>query len=154
MHIHSRFSVQKSGPGTDSDRGEGLSNRHLQAEEKASRCIAPTPENLSDLQQGIKCRDIILAASRLSEVRTEDILSARRLKHVATVRHLVYKLTVELCPYSYPQIGRMLNRDHSTVIQGVKSITRRMYHEPHLQKLYDRIKQEVLPSDRQHDEEE
>lgn len=156
MHIHSRFSVQEIGQRADSDRGEGLSDRHIQAEDEASKSSASTPEDLSDLKQDVKCRDIILAASKLSKVKPEEILSPRRMKHITLVRHIVYKLTAELCPYSYPQIGRMLDRDHSTIIAGIKQINIKMMHHPYIHDLYSKIKMEVLlePSDRLLHEEE
>tara|TARA_B100001248_G_C27278837_1_gene406672 strand:- start:197 stop:634 length:438 start_codon:yes stop_codon:yes gene_type:complete len=144
MHIYSRFSVQKSEQRNDSDRGEGIRDRHLQAEDQTSKSIASTPEDLSDLKQDIKCRDIILAASRLTEVTPEEILSPRRKKHITLVRHLVYKLTSELCPYSYPQIGRMLDRDHSTVIAGIKAVDIKIMHHQYIRDLYHKIRQEVL----------
>jgi chromosomal replication initiation ATPase DnaA len=144
MHIYSRLSLPRSEPREDSDRGEGIRDRHLQAEDETSQSPASTVEDLSDLQQTVKCRDIIIAASRISEVSTADILSARRMKHITLVRHIVYKLTYELCPYSFPQMGRMLNRDHTTIISGIKGIDIKIMHNKYIRDLYDKILAEVL----------
>lgn len=55
-----------------------------------------------------------------------DILSNRRAAPLVRVRHRIWKRVAdELRPsnraaYSYPAMARMFNRDHSTILHGIK----------------------------------
>jgi hypothetical protein len=55
-----------------------------------------------------------------------DIVSARRTLKLVEARHIVCYVSRHATRYSYPQIGRAINRDHSTVIHAVYQIEERI----------------------------
>jgi chromosomal replication initiation ATPase DnaA len=66
---------------------------------------------------GRKIIDEVCKARRISE---NDLLSRRRTDEYVRVRHeICYRLKRETS-LSLPQIGRMLNRDHTSVIHGIR----------------------------------
>ena len=57
------------------------------------------------------------------EVRKVDLLSQRRHADIARVRHIGYYLSRRHTALSLPEIGRRFgNRDHTTILHGVKKI--------------------------------
>jgi len=65
-------------------------------------------------------RDIIVDESRLSWA---EITSARRHRPIAQVRMVTSYLLKRYCTHlSFPAIGRMLKRDHSTVVHAVETV--------------------------------
>ncbi len=53
-----------------------------------------------------------------------EMVSQRRSRFVARPRQIAMTLSVELTPLSYPAIGRLFDRDHSTVMHAVKTVNR------------------------------
>ena len=58
--------------------------------------------------------------ARVFSVPTRHIVSRSNLKEYARPRLALYWLGRERFGYSYPQIGRILHRDHSTVVDGYR----------------------------------
>ncbi len=57
---------------------------------------------------------------KIFEVSRMDLLSARRTGRLVTARQIAMALSKHLTKRSYPEIGRRFNRDHSTVLVGVR----------------------------------
>lgn len=56
-----------------------------------------------------------------------ELLSDRRGLEIARPRQIAYYLSRQFTPLSYPQIGRKFgNRDHATIIHGVKRVEQLM----------------------------
>tara|TARA_B100002019_G_scaffold293505_1_gene321695 strand:+ start:6817 stop:6993 length:177 start_codon:yes stop_codon:yes gene_type:complete len=52
-------------------------------------------------------------------------------------------LSFKYTGYSFPKIGHILSRDHSTIIYGVKKITRLLKTNKNLQETIYRIEKEL-----------
>ena len=63
-------------------------------------------------------------------VKREDITGNSRTKHIATARHITVYLIKQITDMSLPNIGKIINRDHTTVISSIDVITKRMTKEP------------------------
>ena len=59
-------------------------------------------------------------------ITPDDIYSARRTLKLVEARHIVAYVARNATLYSYPQIGRCLNRDHSTIIHSCQRIEDRV----------------------------
>ena len=70
--------------------------------------------------------DVIASTASVMRMPVPDILSNNREQHTTHVRHIAMYLCRELLDTSYPRIGRVLHRDHSTVMHGCKVIRTRM----------------------------
>jgi DnaA-like protein len=67
---------------------------------------------------------IIGAVCRKYQVSRGDLLSARRPAYIVRPRHIAMYLARELTFRSMPYIGRQMgDRDHTTVLHGVRKIT-------------------------------
>lgn len=68
----------------------------------------------------LRVADIVSAASRLTGIPVADITGPSRVKRLVRVRQAVaYVAARQADRLSYPMIGRMLGRDHSTIIHAV-----------------------------------
>ena len=63
------------------------------------------------------------AVSSVLAVPRADLLSAKRTPAIARARHLAMFLTRELTPLSLSAIAREFDRDHSTVIHAIRSVS-------------------------------
>lgn len=66
-----------------------------------------------------RIQDIV---SSFYHITPHEMTSARRAKEVARPRQVAMYLARELTPKSLPDIGRLFNRDHTTVLHGVRKI--------------------------------
>jgi chromosomal replication initiation ATPase DnaA len=57
-------------------------------------------------------------------VERELLLGVTRQAEVTLARHAAMALAQRCLAYSLPRIGRLLHRDHTTVLHGVRRITR------------------------------
>lgn len=67
-----------------------------------------------------KRQTIIDEAAARYGVNPADIIGRKRGEELATARFEVYTRMRNEMNLSYPQIGRSLKRDHTTIIHGVK----------------------------------
>ena len=68
----------------------------------------------------IRVADIIAAASRMTGIPVADITGPSRVKRLVRVRQAVAFVAARQADrLSYPMIGRMLGRDHSTIIHAI-----------------------------------
>jgi chromosomal replication initiator protein len=73
------------------------------------------------------------------------MLSQRRSRPLARPRQIAMFLAKKLTTRSLPEIGRRFaNRDHTTVIHAVKTITRLSEKESEMKKNIDEIKSLLL----------
>lgn len=56
----------------------------------------------------------------------EDLQSRKQSIRVAQARQAFMAAAYETCCYSYPEIGRVVNRDHTTVWHGINAHRERM----------------------------
>jgi chromosomal replication initiation ATPase DnaA len=71
--------------------------------------------------------EIVMAVCRLRGVTPDDLCGNRRTKAVCSARHELWA-SIHALPhrhYSYVEIGRIFDRDHSTVLVGVRAHHRR-----------------------------
>lgn len=54
-------------------------------------------------------------------LRDGDLFGRSRTSRVCLVRHL-FAYGLRVLGYSYPEIGRVLRRDHTTIMSGVKRV--------------------------------
>jgi len=65
---------------------------------------------------------ILLAVARYFGVRVDDLKGRGRHKHIVVPRQIAMFLLCEDAHLSTPDAGRLLNRDHTTVMHGMKQI--------------------------------
>ena len=71
-------------------------------------------------------------------VTEEQIFDGTRAVPVFSARHILFYLCRRLLEISYPAIGLRLNRDHTTVLYGVRRVTRLIQTDPFFAQLINR----------------
>ncbi len=62
-------------------------------------------------------------------ISREDIVGKRRDKEIAAARHIAIYITRSITEMSYPNLGKIFNRDHATVIASLKAVEKRIHAE-------------------------
>jgi len=76
----------------------------------------------------ISLHDLLRAVSSFFNIKLSDLTSVSRTGPVADARLIYYKVARMMFPkISYAKIGRVVNRDHSTVLQGVWKVDLKHY---------------------------
>jgi hypothetical protein len=76
--------------------------------------------------------DIILLLAAVYKVDVIDILSCRRDSKCMLPRQMGYYLARKLTLHALPAIGRSFNRDHTSVLSGIRKIERLRAQDPDL----------------------
>jgi chromosomal replication initiator protein len=71
------------------------------------------------------------------------LLGADRSQHVAMVRHIAMYLARQHSGLSYPELGGVFGRDHSSVIHGVRMIEGRIKNQPAFAKFLERLENAI-----------
>ncbi len=78
-------------------------------------------------------------------ITVEDILSARRTRAIVLPRQVAMFLAKTMTPRSLPDIGRRFgDRDHTTVIHGVRKIEKMRDEDPAFKQETERLRGLIL----------
>ena len=108
---------------------------------KSELDLALAEQVLSDLvlsgEPRIVTADMIVeAVARTYGQSIEDIRGDRRTKDLTTARHVAIYLVRSLTEYSYPEIGRFFDRDHTTCISAERKVSGLMKEQ---RSIYDQV---------------
>lgn len=93
--------------------------------------IQTVPEYLRDAEPVSDTIDRILSAvARRYEVSVEEIMGTSRKKEIKTARNVAMYVVRSITGLSFPQIGLVFNRDHSTVHSNVNMIENELLSDP------------------------
>ncbi len=79
-------------------------------------------------------------------VKKEDLVSTKRNKEIAFARHLSIYIIREVTEMSQSNIGKLFNRDHTTIINSLETIERKIITDKMLDFEIREIIKEVSPS--------
>ncbi len=79
--------------------------------------VSPGPSG-----RGAAPMSILTAVARYFGVKTDDLKGKARNKQIVVPRHIAMYLLREDAHLSTPEVGRLLNRDHTTVLHGMKQV--------------------------------
>ncbi len=104
-----------------------LTGRHVTME-LARSCIS---ELLGGAEPVTVTVDKIFAAVyKKYNIKREDIVSTKRTKEIASARHITVYIIRQVTDMSLPNIGKIIDRDHSTAISSLNAIEKRMAQNP------------------------
>ena len=63
-------------------------------------------------------------------IKRDEIVSSKRTKEIANARHITVYIIRQVTDMSLPNIGKIIERDHSTVISSLDTIEKRMAQNP------------------------
>lgn len=73
---------------------------------------------------------IFTAVFKKYGIKKEDIIGQKRNKEIAAARHISIYLIKAITEMSFPNIGKIFNRDHSTIIASHDKIEKRVFSDP------------------------
>lgn len=76
-------------------------------------------------------------------VKKEDIISKKRNKEIAFPRHIAIYLIRRITDMSYPNIGKLVGRDHTTVMASIDQISNKYINDSDFKAEIDDIRKEV-----------
>ena len=85
---------------------------------------------ISDLLDGaepvnVTVDKVFSAVYHRYNIKREDLVSARRTKEIASARHVTVYLIRTITEMSLPNIGKLFNRDHSTILSSLDAVEKR-----------------------------
>lgn len=86
---------------------------------------------------------VVAATARFYGVTAALINGAPRYREVVRARHIAMYIAKKVTGLSYPSLGREFNRDHSTILHGVKQVEERLGREPKLVTEIETIKARI-----------
>jgi len=63
-------------------------------------------------------------------ISKEDIVGTKRNKEIANARHIMCYLIREVTEMSFPNIGKLMNRDHATILSSYEKIKKKLFSDP------------------------
>ena len=114
MQVSGRFQVFRSEEKNASGRGcEGDENTSLQVEEEVGRGILPRHQD----NRGLRLQDIVTAMEMETLVSFNQVKSGKRaMGKLLKLRFMFTALCRKYLVYSFPQIARLLGKDHTTAV--------------------------------------
>ncbi len=87
--------------------------------------------SISDLMtggesEGVTVEKILDKVAKKFGISVEDIKGTKRTKEIAYARHISIFLIRKLTDMSLPKIGKLLKRDHSTILSSLKTVEREL----------------------------
>ena|SRR5437879_5960954 len=86
---------------------------------------------------------ILTLASQVHHVHARLVCARTRRVRAVEARHLAMYLARELTGWSWPQLGRLFDRNHATVIYGHRVIARRCAASPEFARLIQSFKAQL-----------
>ncbi len=97
---------------------------------KRSAVITLTPQS-NDFRMFKKIR---MGVCKFFDISDQEVLSHNRRDNAAYPRQILYYFAVTKTNHSTPNLGRLLNRDHTTIMHGSNKIKQQMKSDPKLRK--------------------
>ena len=72
---------------------------------------------------------IFTAVFKKYNVRRDDLVGTRRTKDVAAARHITIYLIRRVTDMSFPNIGKIFSRDHSTIMSSIDTVERKLHSD-------------------------
>ncbi len=105
-------------------------------------------ENISDVISGaepvkVTQDKIFHAVARKYGVTVEDIRGKRRTREIAQARHVCIYIMRTVTDLSLPSIGRVFNRDHSTILSSIDTVQAKIREDASLENDIDDLIKEI-----------
>ena len=92
--------------------------------EVAQSCMSELLGNAEPIS--VTVDKIFSAVDKKYNVKKSDLVGKSRVKEIANARHVAIYLIRTLTEMSLPNIGKIFNRDHATVMSSIDNVERRL----------------------------
>lgn len=77
-------------------------------------------------------RDVLLICSDKLRIPMKTLISKDRHKRIARARQACYYVARHTTGLSYPELGKLFHRDHTTILYGVRTMEKLVKHNENL----------------------
>ena len=95
-------------------------------------------------KQNITNEKIIEVVAKYFKVKENDIISKIKTANVCLARNIVMFLIRDINSSNYQEIGKLLNRNHSTIISGIKNIEYMLQNDIKLPSIIAELKSQLI----------
>ena len=96
--------------------------------ELAKDCVTDLWGNTEPLNVTID--KIFAAIFKKFDIQKEELVGKKRNKEIANARHIVIYLIREITEMSYPNISKIFERDHATIMASIEVVKKRISSDP------------------------
>ncbi|MBQ8340501.1 MAG: chromosomal replication initiator protein DnaA [Clostridia bacterium] len=96
--------------------------------ELAKDCVTDLWGNTEPLNVTID--KIFAAVFKKFDIQKEELVGKKRNKEIANARHIVIYLIREITEMSYPNISKIFERDHATIMASIEVVKKRISSDP------------------------
>ena len=86
---------------------------------------------------------IFAAIYKKYDISRDDLVGKKRTKEIARARHITIYLIREITEMSYPNIGKIFERDHTTVLSSLEVVAKNITTDPLYAADIDYLKKEI-----------
>lgn len=117
---------------------------YIQGEEiNMSHAKTAVNDVLTNMAQAVTPAKIIGFVSQKYGVPEEDIKSSKRSKDIANARHMAAYLVRKLVDMPLASVGKLFNRDHTTIMSSVENIEKQMKASPAFENTVNELIREI-----------
>ena len=117
-----------------------LDGRHITLE-LARDCVSDLLGETEPLNVTID--KIFAAVYKKFDISREDLVGKKRTKEIAKARHIAIYLIRDITEMSYPNIGKIFDRDHTTVLSSLEVVGKNITTDPLYAADIDYLKKEI-----------
>ena len=130
--------------GMHSSRGrKGVQTPSVQTAEETGGSDTLGNKNYRSLTEAVSIEKIQLAISSHSNIEPHVLIGKSRQGVIIPWRQMLYTLAYELTGHGLPEIGRQLNRDHTTILHGIKRFNKLCNQNQMVYKIYKSLRDEL-----------
>lgn len=110
---------------------------------------------MDNLNMNIKTTPKFILSLVEEELDIPNLAIKNRSREITQARAIYYKLARKFCSYAtLKKIGEAVNKDHATVVNGLKTYDIEAHHDGYMNDVYEKIyakldKTEMIPSHKQ-----
>jgi chromosomal replication initiator protein len=117
---------------------------YIQGEEiNMSHAKTAVSDVLTNMAQAVTPAKITNYVSQKYGIPEEDIKSSKRSKDIAMARHITVYLIRKLVDMPLASIGKLLNRDHTTIMSSVENIEKQIKTSPAFENTINEMIREI-----------
>ena len=143
VHGHERDRTSRA-VGLHGGRGrKGFQDASVPPEKEISRGTASRYKDIRSRAANVSIQKVLAAISRHSNIEVEVLTGRKRDKIIMPWRQLAYLLSYQLTGCTLTQIGQVLNRDHTSLMHGIKQINKLRVLDQYVELTYQELRREL-----------
>lgn len=109
--------------------------------ENAKECVSDLLDGQISTESLIN--RIFTAIYNKYSITKDELVGSKRNKEIANARHIAIYLIRNIVEMSLPNIGRIFNRDHTTIMSSIDNVEKKMKNEPSMRHEIEDLKKEI-----------